>query len=66
MNPEVFNYLHDDADHMMWENQPLEDLAGDGELIAYKHTGFWKCMDTLRDKNDLENMWNTDPERKQW
>ena len=66
MKPAVFNYLHDDADQMMWENQPLEDLARDGELVAYKHTGFWKCMDTLRDKNDLEKLWNTDPKWKLW
>ena len=50
----------------MWENQPLEDLAQDGELIAYKHLGFWKCMDTLRDKNELEFMWNNDPKWKIW
>jgi len=66
LKPEVFNYLHDDADIMMWENQPLEDLANDGELMAYKHTGFWKCMDTVRDKEDLEKMWNGSPEWKLW
>ena len=66
LKPEVFNYLYDDADGMMWENQPLEDLAGDGELVAYKHSGFWKCMDTLRDKNDLEKMWQSNPQWKIW
>jgi len=66
LKPKVFDYLHADADSMMWENQPLEDLAKDGELVAYKHTGFWKCMDTLRDKNDLEKMWQDEPKWKMW
>ncbi len=66
LKPQVFNYLHSDADLIMWENQPLEDLARDGELMAYKHNDFWKCMDTLRDKNDLEKMWNSNPKWKVW
>lgn len=66
LKPEVFNYLHDDADDIMWERQPMEDLAGDGQLTTYKHHDFWKCMDTLRDKNDLEQMWNTAPKWKSW
>ena len=66
LKPEVFNYLDDNADNVMWEGQPLEDLAKHREIIAHRHTGFWKCMDTLRDKNDLEKMWNNNPEWKVW
>lgn len=53
--PDVFDYLH--GDDTVLEADPLENLARDGELMAYKHEGFWHCMDTLRDKNTLEGMW---------
>ena len=43
----------------MWEREPLENLARDGQLVAYKHYGFWKCMDILRDKKELNAMWNS-------
>jgi glucose-1-phosphate cytidylyltransferase len=43
-----------------WERQPLENLAKDGELRAFHHSGFWQCMDTLRDKVLLENLWEND------
>jgi len=66
LKPEVFNYLHADADDIMWERQPLEDLTRDGQLVAYKHSGFWKCMDTLRDNMDLNRMWDEDPKWKSW
>jgi glucose-1-phosphate cytidylyltransferase len=66
LKPEVFKYLHDDADHIMWERQPLEDLTKDGELAAYKHHEFWKCMDTLRDNQDLNRMWLEAPRWKNW
>lgn len=66
LKPEVFNYLHEDADAIMWERQPLEDLTRDGELVAYKHAGFWKCMDTLRDNMDLNAMWEDKPKWKIW
>lgn len=56
LEPEVFNYIKDDS--TIFEKEPLENLAKDHELNAYKHEGFWKCMDTLRDKNQLEEMWN--------
>ncbi len=59
MNPEIFSYLPEDADRKMLEQDPLENLARDHELVAYKHHGFWKCMDALRDKQDLENLWNS-------
>lgn len=45
------------GDETVWENEPLEGLARDGELIAYRHEGFWAAMDTLRDKNHLEALW---------
>ena len=54
--PEIFNYI--DGDKTMLENEPLERLAREGQLVAYKHDGFWKCMDTLRDKNQLEALWD--------
>lgn len=55
--PEVFDYLHDDADSVMFERQPLEDMVRDGLMHAYKHSGFWKPMDTLRDNIELEKLW---------
>jgi glucose-1-phosphate cytidylyltransferase len=66
LKPEVFNYLHDDADDIMWERQPLTDLAKDHELVAYKHKGFWKAMDTLRDNTELNLMWEENPKWKVW
>jgi len=55
MQPRVLDYLDNDA--TVLEKEPLERLAGDGELMAYKHHGFWQPMDTLRDKNHLEELW---------
>lgn len=66
LKPEVFSYLKDDADEVMWERQPLEDLAKDGQLSGYKHHGFWKAMDTLRDNIDLNAMWEKNPIWKIW
>lgn len=66
VNPEIKNYLHEDADDMMWERQPMYDLAKDGQIAAYKHHGFWKCMDTLREKEELEELWNKNPLWKKW
>ncbi len=57
LKPQVFNYLKGDMDDVMWEDTPLEALAADGELAAYQHTGFWKPMDALRDKLELEHLW---------
>lgn len=56
-NPEAFDYMGENADEMMWEKDPLENLANDGKLMAYKHNGFWRPMDTLRDKVELEALW---------
>jgi glucose-1-phosphate cytidylyltransferase len=58
LQPEVFNYIKD-GDATIWERGPLEALAAQGKLSAYKHTGFWKCMDTLRDKIELEKYWQS-------
>jgi glucose-1-phosphate cytidylyltransferase len=55
LQPEVFGYLEGDAD--IWEHEPLERLASEGQLDAYQHDGFWQPMDTLRDKNVLEELW---------
>lgn len=66
INPEIKNYLNYDADDMMWERQPMFDLAKDGQIAAYKHHGFWKCMDTLREKEEMEELWQTNPLWKKW
>lgn len=55
--PQVFDYITEDT---MFEKAPLENLAKDGQLHAYKHTGFWQPMDTLRDKNMLTDLWTND------
>lgn len=57
LEPEIFEYL--DGDNTIWEREPLERLATDNHLIAYKHTGFWRPMDTLRDRLELEDMWHS-------
>ena len=54
--PKVFDYIKD-GDATIWERGPLEGIAHDGGLNAYRHTGFWKPMDTLRDKFELNEMW---------
>ena len=54
-NPGVLDYIKDDT--IMLEREPMEQLADEGELMCYKHHGFWQCMDTLRDKEKLEQMW---------
>ncbi|MBC7428732.1 MAG: glucose-1-phosphate cytidylyltransferase [Bacteriovorax sp.] len=55
--PAVLDYIQNDD--TVFEGEPLEKLAKEGQLHAFKHTGFWKCMDTLRDKNQLNEMWNS-------
>jgi glucose-1-phosphate cytidylyltransferase len=54
----VFNYLDNDMTDIMWEQEPLIRLTEDKQLMTYKHHGFWKCMDAMRDKEELEKMWN--------
>lgn len=57
LSPNVLNYLTDDS--TVWEQEPLMNLSEDGELMAYEHHGFWQPMDTLRDKNLLEELWES-------
>jgi len=57
MEPRVFDYI--DGDHTVFEREPLERLSAKGELGVFKHHGYWQCMDTQRDRNALENLWNS-------
>lgn len=67
LKPQVFDYLKDDMNEVMWEDAPMQQLANDQQLVAYKHDGFWKCMDALRDKIELETLWqNTQAKWKVW
>jgi glucose-1-phosphate cytidylyltransferase len=59
MEHNVFDYLADGKNTIL-ERKPMETLAEEGQLNAYKHTGFWRAMDTLKDKNDLTDMWTKD------
>jgi len=59
LEPEIFDYIKD-GDKTIWEHKPLENLAKDNQLNAFKHYGFWRPMDTLRDKVDLTEMWTND------
>lgn len=54
LNPEIFDYI--EGDSTVFEKKPIEAVAAAGELMAYRHTGFWKCMDTQRDREQLEDM----------
>ncbi len=56
--PDVFNFIHDDS--TLLEREPLEQLAEKGELMVYQHPGYWQCMDTIRDKATLEDLWMND------
>jgi glucose-1-phosphate cytidylyltransferase len=67
LKPEVFRYLDGDMEEVMWEDEPMVKLTGDQQLVAYKHHGFWKPMDALRDKNELEHLWQTNQAKwKTW
>ncbi|MGL5151882.1 MAG: glucose-1-phosphate cytidylyltransferase [Clostridium sp.] len=57
LEPEIFNYI--DGDSTIWENEPLEKLCSMNQLAAYKHLGFWYPMDTLKDKNILQELWES-------
>jgi glucose-1-phosphate cytidylyltransferase len=57
LEPKVFDYI--DGDSTQWEKEPMERLAADGQLMAYRHESFWQCMDTLRDKKLLEELWHS-------
>lgn len=62
LEPQVLDYI--EGDSSIWEKEPLEGLADDGQLMAYKHLSFWQCMDTLRERYILEHLW--DSERPPW
>ncbi len=65
MEPGVFDYI--EGDETQFEHEPLQNLARDGQLIAYKHDSFWQCMDTLREKHILETLWQSDnPPWRMW
>lgn len=57
LEPGVFEYI--DGDTTQWEREPMERLARDGQLMAYRHESFWQCMDTLRERQKLENLWES-------
>lgn len=57
LEPGVFDYI--DGDEQMFEQEPMERLAQNNQLMAYKHHSFWQCMDTLREKHLLESLWNS-------
>lgn len=57
MNPDIFDYIAGES--TVFEKEPLEALAAKGELMAFHHEGFWQCMDTQRDKEQLESQWNS-------
>lgn len=57
LEPKVLDYI--DGDSIMFERQPMEQIASEGQMVCFKHTGFWQCMDTLRDKEKLEKLWNS-------
>ncbi|MCO5948257.1 glucose-1-phosphate cytidylyltransferase [Mucilaginibacter flavidus] len=63
--PAVFDYI--EGDHTLWEQEPMEKLASDSQLMSFKHEGFWKPMDTLRDKQELEGDWSNNKAKwKNW
>jgi len=55
LDPRVIDYIEDDT--TVFERAPLERLCADGELMAFRHRGFWQCMDTMRDREKLERLW---------
>lgn len=59
LEPGIFDYLKVDAEHIMWEETPLIELTRDGQLMTFKYKGFWKSMDAMRDKNELEELWDS-------
>lgn len=62
LEPSIFDYIS--GENTTWEKEPLENLALEGNLAAFRHHGFWQCMDTLRDKVKLERLWNEN--RAEW
>jgi glucose-1-phosphate cytidylyltransferase len=65
LEPQVFDYI--EGDDTQWEREPMERLSRDGQLMAYRHESFWQCMDTLRDKKLLQDLWDSgSPPWKTW
>ena len=65
LNRKAIEYI--DGDDTMWEREPVERLVADGQLVGYRHTGFWSCMDTLKEKHYLEELWSAGKAPwKQW
>jgi glucose-1-phosphate cytidylyltransferase len=60
----VLDYIQDDQ--TSWESLPLQQLAAEGQLMSFQHSGFWQAMDTLRDKNHLDELWSGNPPWKVW
>ena len=59
LDSKIFDYLDNDMDDVQWEKGPLLEIAKDNQLVAFKHNGFWKCMDALRDRIELEELWTS-------
>jgi glucose-1-phosphate cytidylyltransferase len=57
LSPEIDGYI--DGDDTVWEQEPMRTLAREGQLVSYRHSGFWQAMDTLRDRNHLEQLWSS-------
>ena len=67
LKSEVFKYLEGNMNNVMWEDEPLENLTNDNQLKAFQCKGFWKCMDALRDKIELNELWeNNNAKWKKW
>ena len=64
LEPGIFDYI--DSDATQWEREPLEGLARDGQLMAYRHEDFWQCMDTIRDRKLLEELWQNGAPWRTW
>ena len=64
LEPGIFDYI--DGDATQFEREPLERLAADGQLMAYRHDDFWQCMDTIRDKKLLEELWQNGAPWRTW
>lgn len=58
LEPQIFDYI--EGDSTFWEKEPLENLANDNQLMGFTHNGFWKPMDTLRDKKELDELWKSE------
>ena len=67
LEPGIFSYLKGDMETVQWEKEPMEKITKDHQLVAYRHYGFWKCMDAMRDKIELEQLWESNQAKwKTW